>query len=348
MGGGVTPEGNSRGDVRFCTLADARYFPGLVGLVNSLRLQGHCEPISVLDLGLTDRQRQALASHCEFAPVPPGPPRHAWLLEPVSCLARPAEIVVYLDADIIVTRPLDDLIERARDGRIVVFPDTQPDRRFDEWRGHFELSEPLRHQTYVNAGFLAVSTRRFPALLPRWSRACELIIGRPTVKDDPTEMDSPIGLSSQDALNALLMSEVPAVAVDLQPVGTEVHRRQLAQVSVRDVHTLECSFEGRPTTLLHHWGVPKPWDHAARGYTVNAYSTCLRRLLTGDDVAVRIDPREVPPWLRPGLLGVLAHCAVRYAVPAARRVRARLRSGPRPGDVSFAVPATTDAAERVS
>jgi len=345
--GRVTPEGNSGADVRFCTLADARYFPGLVALVNSLRLLGHHEPISVLDLGLTDAQRAALAPECDFVPVPPGPPRHAWLLEPVASLARPAEVVVYLDADIIVTRPLHDLIERARLGKVVVFPDTQADRWFAEWRELFELTQPPRRQVYVNAGFLAVSTRRFPVLLPRWAHACELIIGRPTVKDDPEAMDSPIGLSSQDALNALLMSEVPTGAIDLQPAGAEVHRRQLPLVQVRDVRTLECSFEGNPTTLLHHWGAPKPWDHAARGYMVNAYSTCLRRLLVEQDVAVRINPREVPHWLRPGLWGRVAHFAVRHSVPAARRLRERLRRrAPQPGEPVPLVLVPADASNR--
>ena len=294
MGRVTTSDSEIDATVRFCTLADARYYPGLVALVNSLRLQGHDDPIRVLDLGLTPDQRATLAPECEFLAIPPGQPRHPWLLEPVSCLAARAEVVVYIDADIIVARPLHDLIERARVGEVVVFPDAQPDRWFAEWRELFELSAPVRHETYVNAGFLAVSTRCFPVLLARWARSCELIIGRPTVRDDPTAMNSPLGLSSQDALNALLMSEVPAAAIDLQPIGKEAHRRHLPGVKVCDVRTLECSFEGSPTTLLHHWGQPKPWDYAARGYTVNAYSTCLRRLLVGKDVAVQINPREVP------------------------------------------------------
>ena len=333
--------------VRFCTLADARYYLGLVALVNSLRLQGHDDPIRVLDLGLTAAQRATLAPECEFLPVPPGRPRHPWLLEPVSCLGALAEVVVYIDADIIVARPLHELIERARIGRVVVFPDSQPARWFAEWSGLFELSAPLRHETYVNAGFLAVSTRRSPVLLQRWAHACELIIGRPTARDDPTAMDSPLGLSSQDALNALLMSEVPAVAIDLQPFGAEAHRRQLPRVKVRDVQTLECTFEDSPTTLLHHWGEPKPWDYAARGYTVNAYSTCLRRLLAGKDVAVQINPREVPCWLRPGLRGAVAHFAVRYSVPAARWLRARFRRPrPQPEPASAAAPVAVDTSNR--
>jgi len=316
-------EGDATRPVRFFTLADARYFPGLVALVNSLRLHGHREPISVLDLGLTDAQRVALAPECDIVPVPPGPPRHAWLLEPAACLVAPAEVVVYLDADIIVTRPLHDLIERARVGGVVVFPDAMPGRWFAEWQELFALAAPVRHQTYVNAGCFIVSTRRFPALLPRWSQVCERIIGRPTASDDLREIDTPVGFSSQDALNALLMSEIPSVAVDLQPVGSEVHRRQLPAVEVRDVRTLDCRLDGQPATLLHHWGWPKPWESCAQADFVNAYSTCLIRLLTADDVAVRIDPRELRPWLRPGAVGVVAR---RVVAPLRRRLLVRFSS----------------------
>jgi hypothetical protein len=292
--------------------------------VNSLRLLGHREPISVLDLGLTDAQRAALAPECDIVPVPPGAPRHPWLLEPVACLARPAEVVVYIDADVIVTQPLNDLIERARVGGVVVFPDALPDRWFAEWHEIFDLAGPARRQTYVNAGCFAVSTRRFPALLPRWLQACERIVGRPTALDDRREIDTPVGFSSQDAWNALLMSEIPAVAVDLQPVGMEVHRSQLPLVEVRDVRTLDCRLDGQAPTLLHHWGEPKPWESWTHRDAVNAYSTCLRRLLAGSDVAVRIDRREIPRWLRPGPVGAIAR---RIAGPVHRLRR-------QPGDTS--------------
>ena len=51
--------------VGFFTIADATYFLGLVALVNSLRLQGHADPITVLDLGLRAEQREALKTECD-------------------------------------------------------------------------------------------------------------------------------------------------------------------------------------------------------------------------------------------------------------------------------------------
>jgi len=333
--------------VRFCTLADARYYLGLVALVNSLRLQGHNEPISVLDLGLTAAQRANLAGECEFVEVPPGPPRHPWLLEPVACRADAAEIVVYVDADIIVTRPLHDLIARARSGHIVVFPDELPERWFAEWQEIFDLPQLPRRQVYVNAGFLAVSTVRHPTLLDEWARCCDTIIGYPTASDDYRNIVTPVGLSSQDALNAVLMSEVREVALDVQPFGAEVQKPQLRRAKVHDVHTLRCTFDGRPVTLLHHWGARKPWETKVRGNTLNAYSTCLRRLLVANDVAVPIDPHEVPRWLRPGPVGAVAHALIRYALPVARRAVAPLRRrGAHPAETPPVVPATVDAANR--
>ena len=56
--------------VGFFTIADANYFLGLVALVNSLRLQGHADPITVLDLGLQTDQREALETECDFVTPP--------------------------------------------------------------------------------------------------------------------------------------------------------------------------------------------------------------------------------------------------------------------------------------
>ena len=42
-----------------------------------------------------------------------------FLLKTVAPLRHPAEVVVLLDADIIVTRPLTELIDRASHGRVL-------------------------------------------------------------------------------------------------------------------------------------------------------------------------------------------------------------------------------------
>ena len=45
----------------FYCVADERYFLGAVGMINSLRVLGHDEPVFLLDCGLTAEQRRLLA-----------------------------------------------------------------------------------------------------------------------------------------------------------------------------------------------------------------------------------------------------------------------------------------------
>lgn len=291
--------------VRFCTIADSAHYVGLVALVNSLRLHGHDDPITVLDVGLTDAERAELAPHCDVVD-PPGPGRHAWLLAPHACLARPATVVVSVDADVIVTAPLDAILARARDGKICAFPDPLRTRWFGEWEHEFALPGPPRRQPYVNTGFVAFSTRAFPELLGEWAARCDAVSVVPTTAP-PLDLGDPLALADQDSFNALLMSVVPAERLSVQPRAEAVQGPwALTQTHVDDLRTLACSLDGTPITLLHSFGSPKPW-HAQPGryLRASAYLLCLRRLLVGDDVALRSEVRRVP-WLAPGLRGELA------------------------------------------
>jgi hypothetical protein len=311
--------------VRFFTLADSRYFPGVVALVNSLRLQGHHDPITVLDLGLSPDQRQRLSNECEFVTPPTELARHPWLLEPYACMAAPAETVIYIDADVIVTRPLDALIASAREGKVCVFANLPDDRWFPEWETIFAVAAP-RRQTYVNAGFLAFSTASFPNLLARWWACCDRVLEQPTVFDG-AKTSSPAAYSSQDALNALLMSEIDSASIEFQPISAEAQGpEQLAEAEVVDLHSLACRFDGAPTTLLHAWGTPKPWQReAARTLRRSAYLSCLRRLLIGEDLAVSFPADEAPLWLRPGPAGAVAMWSLTSATRPVRGTWARLR-----------------------
>ena len=58
---------------------------------------------------------------------------HPYLLGPFPHLLDPTGIVVYLDADLIVTRPLDDLIDGGRGGEVCAVTDVDRDRWFPEW-----------------------------------------------------------------------------------------------------------------------------------------------------------------------------------------------------------------------
>ena len=54
----------------FYCVADDRYFLGAVGMLNSLRLQGHTEPVFLLDCGLRPEQRELIATQTRLVPAP--------------------------------------------------------------------------------------------------------------------------------------------------------------------------------------------------------------------------------------------------------------------------------------
>jgi hypothetical protein len=315
-------------DVRFFTIADADYYLGLVALVNSLRFHGHTDPITVLDLGLTEAQRSEISAECDLVRLPPGAPDNPWLLHPLVCQTRLAKTTVYIDSDIIVTSPLDEILATAGRGAICVFADYLEDRWSAAWEEIFGLGVPPRRQPYVNAGFLAFSTDHFPSFLERWTECCKRITHDAGVASD-VDLASPTGLASQDALNALLMSEVGAERVSVQPSRTLAQGAwQLAKTRVVDGKLLDCQRDGVSTMLLHSWGNPKPWQAAAGpDLRRTAYLLCLRRLLNGDDVAVRSSQPRVR-WLAAGVRGT---CALRSRTSRssarlhARGLRVRVR-----------------------
>jgi hypothetical protein len=69
---------------------------------------------------------------------------------------------------------------------------------------------------------------------------------------------------------------------------------------VLDERRLRCAYtDGTEPYLLHHYTV-KPWLELTLD---GVYSRLLRRLLGGDDVAIRPSPQSLPRQLRTGYLG---------------------------------------------
>jgi hypothetical protein len=101
-------------EAAFYCVSSRIYFLGAVGMINSLRLAGHAEPIFVLDCGLTTQQRELLAPHVTLVRGPTD--TEPFLLKTVAPLKHRAEVMVLIDADMIVTRPLTELIEKAATG----------------------------------------------------------------------------------------------------------------------------------------------------------------------------------------------------------------------------------------
>src|SRR5947207_5703180 len=139
----------------FYTVADSAYFLGAVALVNSLRLAQHGEPVVLLDAGLEPAQRELLAREVDLVPAPAG--LHPMYVKWHVMLERPAEVMVFVDADMVAVRSLEPLLALAERGRVIAFEDVNPARYQEEWA---ELvGRPVGRRTYVNSGFLALRAR---------------------------------------------------------------------------------------------------------------------------------------------------------------------------------------------
>jgi hypothetical protein len=133
----------------YCTSSEL-YFPGAVGLVNSLRLQGHDEPIYLLDCGLAPAHRELLAREATIVDGPRDTP--PYLLKTIAPSAHPAEVQILIDVDMVVTRPLTDLVQRAAEGRVLAVKDNLD--RFDpDWGELLGLGE-LTPGPYATSGLV--------------------------------------------------------------------------------------------------------------------------------------------------------------------------------------------------
>jgi hypothetical protein len=279
----------------FYCVCDSRYFLGAVAMLNSLRLVGHTEPSYVLDCGLTDSQRELLAPHATLVPAPEEAP--PWLLKTVAPLRHPAEVMVLIDADMIVSRPLTPFISEARQGNVVAF-ENRSDRFFPEWGDILELGNARRRQ-YVSSSLVCLSGPLGSEIVRLMAELRDRVDFSRTLwrANDP---DYPFLLADQDVLNAILATRVDPARV------REVDERLEAAVpytglTLVDEDTLRCAYEdGTEPFAVHHFMPTKPWLEPT---IPGVYSRLLSRLLRGRDVAIHIPRSELPPHLRPGLVG---------------------------------------------
>ena len=297
----------------FYCVADDRYFLGAVGLVNSLRLVGHDEPIHLLDCGLTREQRELLEPEVGFVDGPREGPAH--VLKAIAPRAHPADTMALIDADMIATRPLTELFEQAAPGRVVA-GDAELDRFCPEWGELLGLG-PVERRPYVSTGLVVLGGdlgREVVGLVDEHRDAVdwERTFWR---RNDETY---PLVHADQDLINAVLAARAaPDQVVAFDPKLSPAP--PFAGVRIADERTLRCeTADGAEPYVIHHW-LAKPWLERTHD---GVYSQLLRRLLNGDDVAVRVPAEMVPLWLRTGPLAG----AERLRINARERMRARGRA----------------------
>ena len=320
-----------RPDTTFFTVADERFFPGAVCLLNSLRLSGNDAELVILDAGLTASQRQRLDGHARVVALTGEALAQPLLLKSFPHTLDPHGTVVVIDSDMIVTRSLDPVLEQVESGKVCMFADIEDQRhRFiPEWEEAFGLGAPLRRQNYMNAGFIALSTHHHPDLLRRYWELCHRIPPEQTLVGGGG-YDQPFWGGDQDAINALLMSEVQAEAVVELPEEEGPSPELLHEVRIVDERTLACELRGHRPYLLHYWGGPKPWaPNAWLRVSRDAYVRLMKRVLFAHDAPVPMDPRELPLWLRPGPVGSAILALLSAVNRAARRALALVPTGPR-------------------
>lgn len=279
----------------FYSVSNSRFFLGAVALINSLRLVGHDEPIFIVDTGLTPEQRRRLADHVTLIPASRGDA--SVLLTPFGPSIRPAGVQILIDADIIVTQPLTKFIEASRAGRIVAFIEPEPthDRSFGEWASRLGLPK-LRRQPYLNAGQLFVPESLGRRLYPLWTEAQSKVSLKET-RYGEARLSDPFYFADQDVLNAVLAGHFEVEELMIAEHRLAPHY-PFPGLDLVDATRLACRYtDGAEPYLLHHI-LAKPWVKATR---TTIYSLLLRRLLLASDVALQLEPRQLPLRLREGV-----------------------------------------------
>jgi len=306
----------------FYCASSALYFPGAAAMINSLRLQGHDDPVFVLDCGLDAAQRGLLDGHAKLVPMPAEVP--PYLLKTVAPIANPARTMVLIDADMIVTRSLGPLLDAAAAGGVVAF-ENDMDRFVPEWGAELDLGVAER-RPYVSSGFVALCGERGAEVLRLWDDRQQRVDFSRSCFADP-DPAYPLLYLDQDVLNAVIATRV--AADELHAVeGRLSANPPFDGLRVTDAERLRCAFrDGAEPYLLHHFD-RKPWVARLRS---NVYSRLLTRLLLGADVPIRLSPSQLPPRLRTGAAADAARLGtdVLMAGPGAvRRVRERFAAAP--------------------
>jgi hypothetical protein len=308
-------------ELAYYTVANAPYFVGAVALLNSLRRVGEEAPLFVVDCGLTADQRERLSSRATV--IPRDGNLHPVVQKATGQLTRPAETMVFIDADILVTRPLDPIVQEAKTGRFVAFEDFyNHDRFFDEWSSP-ELGQAQR-RPYVNSGLFAFSWDTAREFLPTFAAMQQRLDLAPTFINRPDMQAHPYFYADQDLLNALLCTRYDG--------RTTRFDRKLFPFQPFD--GIELTSDGPPFCrdadgaapfALHHIH-RKPW---LAPVPANAYSRLFTMLVSEPDACLRLNPSELPLRLRDHPLAPIDRLRVSSQQIVSQRLRGKLKIRPR-------------------
>jgi hypothetical protein len=136
-------------------------------------------------------------------------------------------------------------------------------------------------------------------------------------------VEDPTSQPDQDALNAILMTELPGDAVHELPQGENVFEPAGPEVVITDLETLSCTRGHEPVRVIQASGSPKPWTWGTlrKRRLTRCYVHLLRRALAGEGLEIRLPPELLVPWLRTGPAGALAYVTVKawFRAPGPRR-----------------------------
>jgi hypothetical protein len=295
----------------FYCVSSELYFLGAVGMINSLRHVGHDEPIYVLDCGLTPEHRSLIEREATVVAAPPEIP--PTLLKTFVPSQIPADVRILIDADMIATRRLDELIEAAAGGRVVA-GGTGMDRFRPEWEELLSIG-PMRPLPYVSSALVLLGGELGSEVLAIVDDKHQLVDYELSCWSRNVA-DYPLVHADQDLINAALCAR----AADDQVVVFDPRLSAsppFSELRLVEVDSLHCAYDdGTEPYVVHHW-LAKPWVEETHH---GVYSQLLRRLLIGDDVALKVGADELPLRFRRGPLAF----AERKRINARERIRWRL------------------------
>jgi hypothetical protein len=299
----------------FYCVSGRDFFPGAVALLNSLRLIGHHEQFVILDCGLEQRQVDLLRGHATVLAAPREVPPS--LLKFAAPRTHPAKVIAVLDADVIVLRPLSELLELAAAGHLVAFQNDK-DRFFAQWAEMLELGE-LRRDHYLTSSALFIGGELATEIMPVVDSRLAAVDAAGTWLTEGAEED-PLYYLDQDVINAVAHSR-------LDPEQVVIRDSRLAPIPpfrglrLADAARLRCRYsDGVEPFVLHH-ASRKPWLATMRS---NVYSRLMTRLLLAPDVALRLEPTDLPLRLRTGALASTARLATDIGVGGPGYLRRRI------------------------